>query len=144
MVKHLPLPSKRTIWIFVVTCFLLVTFLLPNGCFAANYDYTYELLDSPGGSTVYQLTVSVTSSLYEYYSSKDHIATSPYDSAKFVTPTALKPIADDLWSIYSDDEDFANGALILFIKFHTTRVDLKSTLLKQSWKMKGIATYFAS
>jgi len=113
MVKHLPLPSKHTTWIFIVTCFLLVTFLLPNGCFAANYDYTYELLDSPGGSTVYQLTVSVTSSLYEYYSSKDHIVTSPYDLAKFVTPTSLKPIADDLWSIYSDDEDFANGALMI-------------------------------
>ena len=113
MVKHLPLPSKHTTWIFVVTCFLLVTFLLPNGGFAANYDYTYELLDSPGGSTVYQLTVSVTSSLYEYYGSEDHVPMNPYDLAKFVTPTALKPIADDLWSIYSDDEDFANGALMI-------------------------------
>jgi hypothetical protein len=30
-----------------------------------------------------------------------------------VTPNPLKPIADDLWSIYNDDEDFANGVLML-------------------------------
>ncbi len=98
---------------FVVVFFLLMIFLLPNGCLAANYDYTYELLDSPGGSTVYRLTVSVTSSLYEYYSSKDHNIIGVDDLAKFVTPTTLKPIADDLWSIHSDDEDFANGALMI-------------------------------
>jgi hypothetical protein len=33
--------------------------------------------------------------------------------AKFVTPYALKPIADSLWSIYNDDEDFANGVLMI-------------------------------
>jgi len=88
-------------------------FLLPNSCFAANYDYTYELLDSPEGSTVYRLTVSVTPSLYEYYSNKEHNITQPDDLAKFVTPSSLKPIADDLRSIYSDDEDFANGVLMI-------------------------------
>jgi len=90
----------------------LVAFFLPNCCFAANYDYTYGLLNHPDGSTNYQLTVSVTSSLYEYYRSKDHNLYS-YDFAKFVTPIPLKPIADDLWSIYSDNEDFANGVLMI-------------------------------
>ena len=85
---------------------------MPHCCFADNYDYNYELLDHPGGSTNYRLTVSVTSSLYEYYRSKDHNIYS-YDFAKFVTPSSLKPIADDLWSIYSDDEDFANGVLMI-------------------------------
>ena len=97
----------------VVTYFLLVMFLLPNCCFAANYDYTYELLDAPGGSTAYRLTVSVTSSLYEYYINEDHSIMRTDDLAKFVTPTPLKPIADDLWSIYNDDEDFANGVLMI-------------------------------
>lgn len=96
----------------VVAFFFLVAFFLPNYCFAANYDYTYGLLDRPSGSTNYQLTVSVTSSLYEYYRSKDHNLYS-YDFAKFVTPSTLKPIADDLWSIYSQDEDFANGVLMI-------------------------------
>jgi len=113
MIKHLHLPSKHTTRKIVVVYFLLMTFLLPNGCLAANYDYTYELLDNPEGSTVYRLTVSVTPSLYEDYSNQDHNIRGIDDLAKFVTPTALKPVADDLWSIYSDDEDFVNGALMI-------------------------------
>jgi len=112
LVKHLTLISKHPAKKIVVTLVLLVAFFLPHRCFAANYDYTYGLLDHPDGSTNYQLTVSVTSSLYEYYQSKDHNVYS-YDFAKFVTPSSLKPIADDLWSIYSDDEDFANGVLMI-------------------------------
>jgi len=96
----------------VVTVFLLAVLFLPTCCFAANYDYTYSLLDHPDGFTNYRLTVSVTSSLYEYYRSKDHNLYS-YDFAKFVTPNTLKPIADDLWNIYSDGEDFANGVLMI-------------------------------
>jgi len=112
LVKHLTLLSKHPAKKIVVTLVLLVALFLPHCCFAANYDYTYELLDHPDGSTNYRLTVSVTSSLYEYYRSKDHNVYS-YDFAKFVTPDPLKPVADDLWSIYSDDEDFANGVLMI-------------------------------
>lgn len=36
-----------------------------------------------------------------------------YAFEKFVTPYALKPIADSLWTIYNDDEDFANGVLMI-------------------------------
>lgn len=97
---------------FVVTIFLLTALSLPSCCFAVNYDYTYGLLDHPDGSTNYQLTVSVTSSLYNYYRSKDH-SLHLYDFAKFVTPSPLEPIADDLWTIYGDDEDFANGVLMI-------------------------------
>ena len=32
---------------------------------------------------------------------------------KFVTPYAVKPIADALRTLYSDDEDFANGVLMI-------------------------------
>ena len=96
----------------MITIFLLAAFFLPNSCFAVNYDHTYGLLDHPDGSTNYRLTVSVTPSLYDYYRSKDHNVYS-YGLAKFVTPSPLEPIADDLWSIYSDDEDFANGVLMI-------------------------------
>ncbi|MFQ6080274.1 MAG: collagen binding domain-containing protein [Candidatus Bathyarchaeia archaeon] len=96
----------------VLTVFLAVSFL-PSRCFAVNYSYTYELLDHPDGSTRYRLTVSVTSSLYDYYQSEDHEVYSYSDLAKFVTPATLLPIADSLWSIYSDDEDFANGVLMI-------------------------------
>jgi hypothetical protein len=111
LVKHLALISKHPAKKIFFTLVLLVALFLPHCCFA-NYDYTYELLDHLGGSTNYRLTVSVTSSLYEYYRSKDHNIYS-YDFAKFVTPDSLKPVSDDLWSIYNNDEDFANGVLMI-------------------------------
>jgi hypothetical protein len=90
----------------------LVRLSLPYFGSAANYTYSYWLLDHPDGSNRYKLTVSVTSSLYEYYRSKDHNLYS-LNFAKFVTPYALKPVAESLWSIYTDEEDFANGVLMI-------------------------------
>jgi len=98
--------------IFIASLCMLILILLPSNCLAATNEYRYELLDSPNGSTSYRLTVSVTDTLYEYYSSQDHNLYR-YNFSKFVTPDALKPIADDLWSIYSNDEDFANGVLMI-------------------------------
>lgn len=95
-----------------VTIVLLAVSTLPLICSAANYTYSYWLLDNPDGSNHHKLTVSVTSSLYEYYRSIDHNLYA-LEFAKFVTPYALKPIADSLWSIYDDEEDFANGVLMI-------------------------------
>ncbi len=103
--------STRLTTMMIVTGFL-IGLALPHSCSAANYTYSYWLLDKPEGSNHYKLTVSATSSLYEYYRSKDHNLYS-LDFAKFVTPYALKPIADSLWSIYNDEEDFANGVLMI-------------------------------
>ncbi|UCE44103.1 MAG: hypothetical protein JSV57_01000 [Candidatus Bathyarchaeota archaeon] len=36
-----------------------------------------------------------------------------YDFAAFVTPNVLEPIAEDLWNIYGDEENFANGVLMI-------------------------------
>jgi hypothetical protein len=80
---------------------------------SADFAYSYWVLDHPGGSNRYELHVSVASSLYDYYVGKDHNLYSTYDFGKFVTPYALKPIADSLWTVYSDDEDFANGVLMV-------------------------------
>jgi len=105
-------PSPRRQKILVASLCMLLLLLLSNSCLAATHEYSYELLDIPGGDTTYRLTVSVTETLYEYYSSQDHNLHS-YDFSKFVTPDALKPVADDLWSIYSNEEDFANGVLMI-------------------------------
>ena len=86
--------------------------LLPNFCLAGNYSYTYQLLNHPNGSTRYQLAVSITSSLYNYYQGQDHLTYSYNDLAKFVTPDCLSPIASNLRSVYYDNEDFANGVLM--------------------------------
>ena len=98
--------------VMAIAVVFLLGLAMPHLSFAANYTYSYWLLDHPDGSNRYKLTVSVTSSLYDYYRSKDHNLNS-LDFAKFVTPYALKPIADSLWSIYSDEEDFANGVLMI-------------------------------
>jgi len=91
----------------------LLGLFFPSCCFAANYEYPYWILDHPDGSNRYRLNVSVTSSLYDYYRSKDHDVHSAYGFGQFVTPFALKPIADSLWNVYSEDEDFANGVLMI-------------------------------
>jgi len=96
----------------IVAALWVLVFFMPCHCLAANYVYSYWLLDDPDGSTRYRLTVSATTSLYEYYLSKNHNLP-PYEFAQFVTPKALEPIAEDLWDIYNDEEDFANGVLMI-------------------------------
>lgn len=96
----------------IAIVFLAGLFFLPNSGFAANYAYSYWLLDHLDGSNRYELSVSVTPSLYEYYRSKDHSLYS-LNFEKFVTPYAFKTVSDSLWSIYSDEEDFANGVLMI-------------------------------
>jgi hypothetical protein len=111
MVNCMSSPSRHQ-KILITSFFISLLLLLSNSCLAATHKYSYELLDREDGSTTYRLTVSVTETLYEYYSSQDHNLRS-YDFSKFVTPDALKPVADDLWSIYSNEEDFANGVLMI-------------------------------
>ena len=86
--------------------------VFPTICFAETHNYNYQLLDSPDGKTLYRLTVTITDTLYDYYSSQNHNLYG-LDFSKFVTPDALKPIADDLWTIYDNNEDFANGVLMI-------------------------------
>ncbi len=111
MVKGMLSPSRHK-KILVISLTISLLFLLSTSCYAETYSHRYRLLDSPDGSTAYRLTVSVTETLYDYYSSQDHNLYS-YNFSKFVTPHAVQPIADDLWSIYSNKEDFANGVLMI-------------------------------
>ena len=98
-----------------VTTIIIVLAILStiSVCLAEDYTVSYQLLDKLDGTAAYKLNVTVPQSLYEYYSKKSHRLTSDNDFAKFVTPYALKPIADNLRELYKDDEDFANGALMI-------------------------------
>jgi len=97
----------------IVTSIVIMLLFLPSSiCLADPPEYNYQLLDSPGGSILYRLTVTINETLYEHYSNQNHLLHG-YDFSKFVTPNALKPIADDLWTIYSNEEDFANGVLMM-------------------------------
>jgi len=82
-------------------------------CLAQDTTLSYQLLDKPGGKTVYKLEVVIPQQLNNYYSSQSHRLSYPDDFAKFITPYALKPIADRLWQIYDNKEDFVNGVLML-------------------------------
>jgi hypothetical protein len=111
MVKGMLSPSRHK-KILVITLTISLLLLLSNSCYAETYSHSYRLRDSPDGSTDYRLTISVTETLYDYYVTQDHNLYS-YNFSKFVTPHAVQPIADDLWSIYSNKEDFANGVLVI-------------------------------
>jgi hypothetical protein len=79
--------------------------------FAQTYDSSYQLLDQQGENPAYTLNVIVSETLLQHYESMGHRLSSLTDFPHFVTPDALKPIADCLRQIYTDDEDFVNGAL---------------------------------
>ena len=103
---------KRPKTFLLIIVLLAISYLLPSG-FSENYGQSYQLLDKPDGSTQYRLNVTVQQSLYEYYTEKSHSLNSNSEFAKFVTPYALKPIADCLLEIYTDGEDFVNGVLTI-------------------------------
>jgi hypothetical protein len=92
---------------------MLVFFFTVSVCLAEDYTISYQLLDKLDGTAGYKLNVTVPQSLNEYYFKKSHRLTSDNDFAKIVTPYALKAIADNLRELYEDDEDFANGVLMI-------------------------------
>lgn len=97
----------------VSTIVVLIVFSLTLPHAASESVLSYQLLDSPDGSANYSLNISVSQSLYDYYREKNHRLNSNGDFANLVTPYALKPIADSLWEVYTDEEDFANGVLMM-------------------------------
>jgi hypothetical protein len=80
---------------------------------AQNHPITYQLLDQPDGKVTYELNVMIPEYLHDYYVEKSHSLTSTNSFSTFVTPYALQPIADRLWEIYGNEEDFANGVLMI-------------------------------
>jgi len=100
-------------FVILTSMVFLLVFSFSPCVLGADYAYSYWVLDHPDGSNRYELNVSVSSSLYDYFVGKDHDLRSAYDFGKFVTPYALKPIADSLRSVHGDDEDFANGVLMV-------------------------------
>ena len=95
---------------------LVVLSLVPLGktqTEAQGYTSSFLLLNRPDGDVTYELNVTIPQTLYQYYTLQNHALYSDQDFAKFVTPNALKPIADKLWQIYNTTEDFTNGVLML-------------------------------
>jgi uncharacterized protein (DUF2141 family) len=101
--------AKTTILI-TTTLILFSTIALSK---AQDQTLTYQLLNNPKGNVTYQLNVVIPENLHEYYEEKSHRITSSDQFSSFVTPYALQPIADRLWEIYDNQEDFTNGALMI-------------------------------
>lgn len=113
VVRRLVLTTFSSVVVVSAAVFLVMSSFAPY-CFAADFASSYWVLDHPDGSDRYELNVSVSSSLHEYYVGKDHSLRSVLDLGKFVTPYALEPVADRLRTLYDDDdEDFANGVLMI-------------------------------
>ncbi len=109
MKKPKPRLLKR---LLLITTLLVLSYLIPF-CLSESYSRSYQLLDQPNGLDYYRLNVVVSQSLYEYYREKSHSLSSNSDFGKFVTPYALEPVASSLWEICDDDEEFANGVLMI-------------------------------
>lgn len=99
--------ARKLVAVFALEFLLVLVF--SEVCFAQNYERTYFLLE---GQSTYQLTLSITPSLYEYYQQKSHRLTQ-YSFASFVTPYSIALVASDIRSIFSDEEDFVNAVLML-------------------------------
>jgi hypothetical protein len=105
--------KSRTIETAILLSTMLILFSIVSLGKAQDYTPSYQLLAQSEGNISYELNVAITENLHEYYEEKSHRLTSSSEFSKFVTPYALQPIADRLWEIYTEEEDFTNGALMI-------------------------------
>ena len=80
------------------------------------FDRTYALnVEHENYRSIHMLYTCVPPSLYEYYCSETHQVNGEREYAKFVTPAAVRKIAENMRSLApngsSGDEDFANDVL---------------------------------
>jgi len=93
--------------------FLLVScFSIRHTIAQSNVERSYLVIDYNGN--FHTLNITVTYSLYQYYVQKRQSleqSSSEYNPCNYVTPQAVKSIADCLLSISKDEEDFINQVL---------------------------------
>ncbi len=100
------------ILVTVILLLLIASYAMPIS-FAEDTSRSYVLLNQADGTLSYTLNVIIPQTVLEYFQGLSHRSSSDTDFPKFVTPYALKPVAESLREIYPDDEDFANGVLTL-------------------------------
>jgi hypothetical protein len=109
--------KDRYLKVIALTVIVVFSVSLLPLCLAqtATQDNTssFILLNHPEGDLTYELNVTIPQTLYQYYAMQSHAVYSQRDLAQFITPYTLKPIADKLWQIYNNTEDFTNGVLML-------------------------------
>ena len=128
---------------------LLLFFILPTSL-AANYEKT-NTFQAQYGLLNQKLYVSITPSLYDYYSNMSHTINSDNDYASFVTPQAVQPIAESIQNITGSlphsNEQFANAVLTLVHQIPYVINDPKypvETLVNNSGDCVGLSLLAAS
>ena len=102
--------TAKCVAALTVTLVFSMFFYSLSLCLAADDTVTYQLINHDGTFS-YRLNVVIPQTLIEYYRELSHRSAGADDFPKFVTPYALKPIADCLRQIYPGDEDFTNAVL---------------------------------
>ena len=92
---------------------LLITLTMAPICLAEDQSVSFRLLDEPGGKVAYTLNVVVPQNLLAYYEEKSDNLPTISTFPRFVTPYAVKPIADALKTIYLSGETFTNAVLTI-------------------------------
>lgn len=99
----------RAVPVSAIAVGLVATLFLFTPSFAQNFEQTYFLYD---GQTTFQLTLSITPTLYEHYLQKSHQLTQG-NFGSFVTPYSLELVASDIRSISRDEENYINLVLMM-------------------------------
>jgi hypothetical protein len=103
--------TRAKIALLLATTLILFSAVSPSR--AQDQAINYPILNKSDGNITYELNVVIPENLQEYYAEKSHRLTSSSEFSTFVTPYALQPIADRLWEICDNEEDFTNGALMI-------------------------------
>lgn len=80
---------------------------------AENYTVTFLIFDHPDGNKTYELNLTIPQTLYPAYTQKNHNVFASRDFSKFVTPQVFTQVADTLWELYDNAEDFTNAVLTM-------------------------------
>jgi hypothetical protein len=94
----------------LITVFSLVPIGRTEGG-TQDTELTFLVSDHPGSQTSYQLNITVPYNLYQYYTAQNHFIFNAEYLSQFITPYTMKPVADRLWQIYNNTEDYTNGVL---------------------------------
>lgn len=92
--------------------FTLMLFSLFKVCYAQDFQVEFLLLGNDN-NVIYDLEVVFPESLHDYYSNENHRVATISEFSNFVTPYIFESVADKLWEIYDNDEEFANGVLMI-------------------------------
>jgi hypothetical protein len=130
MSRSLRSSVKSHMAIILIVCILLQALIMPSYVFASNYNYAYTFHVTNGYLWFsHRLYISVPPSLYDYYHSKDHNLYSINDHSKFITPAAVRPIAENIQkttrNMPNSDEQFANAVLMIVHQLVYTKSNAK-------------------